>query len=271
MHVGVSIDAARVDIGYLSICDMVAQAYKVKGYQVDCPDVLKAQRFDILAKMPAGATKDDVPVMLQGLLKERFKMTTHRDSKEHPVYGLIVGKGGPKMKEALPDTPVPEGHEGPPGEGGTVMGSGENAVRFKQSADGRGGVAETAKMGTVKTTMGADNTLHYEVAKMDMTSLADMFSAFLDRPVVDMTELKGRYQVTFDLSMQDIMAMARKNGANIPAGGPGAPGAGANEASDPGSSSIFTAIQALGLKLDPRKAPIEIIVVDHAEKMPTEN
>lgn len=176
---------------------------------MECPDGLKAQRFDILAKMPAGATKDDVPAMLQELLKERFKMATHRDGQEHPVYGLIVGKGGPKMKEAVPDAPVAEGHVGPPGEGGTVMGQGENAVRFKQSADGRGGVAETAKMGTVKTTMGPDNTLHYEVSKMDMPSLADMFSAFLDRPVVDMT--------------------------------------------------------------DPRKAPIDIIVVDHAEKMPAEN
>ena len=102
MHIGLAIDQARVDIGYLSVCDLVAQAYKVKAYQVECPDALKAQRFDILAKMPAGATKDDVPAMLQELLKDRFKMTTHRDSKEHPVYGLMVGKGGPKMKEALP-------------------------------------------------------------------------------------------------------------------------------------------------------------------------
>src|ERR1035437_6542153 len=88
IHVGMKVDAARVDIGYLSLADLIAMAYKVKPFQITGPDWMSAQRFDILAKMPEGATKDDVPVMLQALLAERFKLTLHRENKEH--YGNVV-------------------------------------------------------------------------------------------------------------------------------------------------------------------------------------
>ncbi len=274
MHVGMSIDAARVDIGYTSIYDLLALAYDVKPYQVEGPDWIRVQRFDILAKMPAGATKDDVPKMLQVLLKDRFKVEIHRDKKDHPMYALIVGKGGVKMKEAEPDVPVKEGEEPKPlAKGEIAMGSGENAVRFKQSADGRSGVAQSAKTGPVKYSMSPEGMMHYEYAKLDMTSLAAALTQFLDKPVIDMTELKGKYQVALDFSMQDVINVGRKYGAAIPAGaGGGEAGKGpADAASDPGSSAIFTAVQQLGLKLDSRKLPVEIIVVDHAEKMPTEN
>jgi uncharacterized protein (TIGR03435 family) len=274
MHVGLAVDQARVDIGFVSLFDMVAMAYKVKSYQIQGPDTLRAQRFDVLAKMPPGATKDDVPAMLQKLLADRFKLQIHRETKEHAVWGLVVAKGGIKMKPAVADEPVAEGHTGPPGEGGAVMGQGDNAVRVKVDADGRGGVAQTAKNGKIKTTMNPDNSLHYAVDKMDMPGLCDTFSAFLDKPVVDMTELKGQYQVAFDLSMADLMAVARKNGAGALLGGGGAPDASksaAESASEPGGSTILSAVGPLGLKLEPRKAPLENIVIDHAEKMPTEN
>jgi uncharacterized protein (TIGR03435 family) len=276
MHIGLSVDQARVDIGFVSVFDMVAMAYKVKSYQVQGPDALKVQRFDVLAKMPPGATKDDVPGMLQKLLADRFKLQIHRDSKEHPVWGLVVGKGGIKMKPAVADEPAAEGHTGPPGEGGTVMGQGDNAVRVKVNSDGKSGVAQTAKNGKIKTSLNPDNTMHYEVEKMDMQGLCDTFSAFLDKPVVDMTELKGQYQVAFDISMADLMAVARKNGAAAMMGGvdgaaPDASKSAAESASDPGSSRILSAVGPLGLKLDARKAPLENIVIDHAEKMPTEN
>ncbi len=278
MHVGMSIDAARVDIGYLSIYDLLSAAYKVKPYQVEGPDWMRVQRFDILAKMPSGATKDDVPAMLQVLLKERFKVEIHRDKKEHAVYALVVAKGGPKMKEAEPDVPVaaaPDGEPKPLAKGEMVMGSGDNAVRIKQGADGKSGTAESAKTGAVKYSVSPEGIMHYEYSKLEMSTLADALSQFLGKPVVDMTELKGKYQVALDFSMQEMLEVARRNGANIPAGALGGDGGRggtpAEAASDPGSSSLFTAVQALGLKLDSRKEPIEVIVVDHAEKMPTEN
>jgi uncharacterized protein (TIGR03435 family) len=94
----------------------------------------------------------------------------------------------------------------------------------------------------------------------------------VDRPILDMTGLKGYYDVVIDVSMQDLMNAARAAGANIPANAPGG-GSSANpadNASDPGGS-IFNAIQALGLKLEARKLPLKKIVVDSVEKMPTEN
>src|SRR3954452_12602697 len=112
MHVGMNIDAARVDIGYLSLNDLIMVAYKVKQHQVVGPDWMKNQRFDILAKLPEGATKEQVPEMLQGLLAERFGLTFHKEMKEQSVYGLLVGKGGPKMKEsAKEDEPAPKPDE----------------------------------------------------------------------------------------------------------------------------------------------------------------
>jgi uncharacterized protein (TIGR03435 family) len=269
MHVGMSVDGARVDIGFFSLYDLIYTAYKLKPYQVEGPDWIHAERFDVVAKMPAGATKDDAPLMLQALLKDRFHLEFHRDHKEHPVYALIVAPGGPKMKDAEPD-PAPEAEPKPLAKGEVVMGQGENAARVKMSSDGTSGTAQTAK-GNVKFTMSPDGMMHYEYSKLDMSTLADALSQMLDKPAVDMTGLTGKYQIALDFSRDDLMNVARKNGFAIPQGGRGDGGAPAEAASDPGSNSIFNAIKQLGLKLDSRKAPLEVIVVDHAEKMPTEN
>src|SRR6476659_5055448 len=83
LHVGMTINAARVDIGNLSLADLIRIAYKIKSYQLTGPDWMPAQRFDMQAKMPEGATKEQVPEMLQTLLADRFKLSIHRDSKEH--------------------------------------------------------------------------------------------------------------------------------------------------------------------------------------------
>ena len=85
-HVGMKIDGARVDIGMFAISDLIRTAYKIKSYELISPDWMNgmsAQRFDIMAKMPPGANKDQVPEMLQTLLAERFKLEFHKESKEH--------------------------------------------------------------------------------------------------------------------------------------------------------------------------------------------
>src|ERR1051326_989002 len=85
-HIGMKIDAARVDIGMFAISDLIRTAYKLKSFQLVSPDWMNgmaAQRFDIMAKMPPGTNKDQVPEMLQTLLAERFKLEFHKETKDH--------------------------------------------------------------------------------------------------------------------------------------------------------------------------------------------
>jgi uncharacterized protein (TIGR03435 family) len=282
MHVGLNIDAARVDIGALSLTDLVQMAFKVKSYQVSGPAWLGGDRFDILAKMPEGATKDDVPQMLQGLLKERFKLTYHHETKEHSAYVLTVAKSGLKMKESPPDEPEPKAGEekdepakaDPPKPEKGVQNMSVNGQRMQIKTDGQGGatVLGGKGVGNVKMSVGPNGTMHMEQPKVSMEQLVEVCSRFLDKPVVDETGLKGNYQMVLDLTIDDLRAAAKSAGVAIP-GGPGAgdsksPG---DAASTPGGGGILGSIAAMGLKIETRKAPIDVIIIDHIEKAPTEN
>jgi len=233
--------------------------------------------------MPEGASKDQVPEMLQALLAERFKLTIHRESKDHSVYALVVGKGGPKLKESPPDADAspaagadgaPSGPAAPAGGGGGItVNSGNGPVRVSGNIEGKGMVVSGGPNGPTKMSMGPGGTMHLEAAKMTMAAFAEVLSRFVDRPVVDVTGLKGNYQVAFDLTMEDLKNVARASGMMVPGmSGGGEPGkAPADAASDPAGSSIFSTVQQLGLKLESRKEPVETIVVDHLEKAPTDN
>ena len=265
LHVGMSVNAARVDIGYMSLAELIPMAFKVKSYQVSGPEWLNAQRFDILAKMPEGATKEQVPEMLRALLEERFQLKVHRENRDHAVYGLVAGKGGSKLKEST-ETDPPAVDAATPG---ITIGAGGNEFRIKASRGG--GAVFSSQTGTTKVMPGPDGQMHLEMSKVSMPAFAEMLTRFVDRPVVDMTELKGNYQIALDLSMDTLINIARSTGVGVPAiGGRGESGR-AVDASDPSSSSIFVSVQQLGLKLEPRKAPFEFVVIDHVERMPSEN
>jgi uncharacterized protein (TIGR03435 family) len=278
MRMGMKIDGARVDIGSFSLRDLIRTAYEVKDYQISGPDwlggVMSAQRFNIQATIPEAATKEQVPQMLQVLLADRFKLVVHRENKDHSVYALVVGKNGVKLQAADPD-PVPDPKAEPtleppaePKKGEMVMGQGTSQVRVSGDMQrGKGVTVKGGPMGQMHMSM-VDGRMHMEADKMDMPTLAEFATRFVDRPVVDMTELKGNYKVTLDLSMDDIKNVARAAGMGAMMGEAGKP---STEASDPSGSSIFTSIQQMGLKLEARKAPLPIIVVDHLEKTPTEN
>ena len=269
MRLGMKIDAARVDIGFMSLADLLRTAYEVKAYQITGPDFIKTERFDISAKMPEGATKEQVPAMLRALLEERFGLKIHKDNKPVPVYALVVGKGGLKLKDAAPDPVIDP--DAPLPAGTTKMSTPDGDVTVKPSAGGMGATVTSAKAGTVKMTMGQDGLMNMESSRMTMTTFSETITQFLDKPVVDMTELKGNYQIALSLSMADMMKVARASGMTPAGAGPNIPGVSADAASDPAGGSIFTSVQALGLKLEPRKEPVTMIVVDHVEKAPTGN
>jgi len=261
MHVGITIDAQRVDMGFFSLYDLIAIAYRVKRYQVEGPDWTRAARFDIQAKMPDGSSPDQYRDMLRALLEERFKLAVHRESKDHPVYELVVGKSGPKLKEAAADAPSLRGGRGAP----------------DVQNDNKGG--SLVNGGALKLEMRPNGVMHYTFAKISMDGndgIVNFLSTFLDRPVIDKTNLKGFYEVQLDVTRENMMNAARGAGVNVPPPENRAAAADSNAmpadaASDPDGSALTQSLQQLGLKLEARKSPLETIVVDHAEKTPTEN
>ncbi len=273
---GPEVDHGRAEYNLMSLKDLIALAFKVKAYQISGPDWLATERFDILAKMPDGATKDDAPAMLQALLEDRFKLAVRRETEEHPVMALVVGKGGPKLKESL-TAAVPLDEDTPLKPGEMKLNLPDGPAHVMVNSDG----SSTTNMGirgtyVQKLDMEAQ-TVHLNATNLTMDGLVDLLNQVMlagggaNRQVVDMTGLKGSYDVVLDISIADMMANARAQGMNIP--GAPAGGGGAGEASDPGGggATITSAVQSLGLKLESRKAPVEQLVVDHAEKTPTEN
>jgi uncharacterized protein (TIGR03435 family) len=225
----------------------IAYAYRVKNYEISGPDWMASERFDITAKLPAGRSAKDAIEMLRALLEERFQLKTHRESKELPAYALVVGKGGLKMQESATEPGAPTTNEARPG--------------FHSSAVPRpGGV--TVDLGNGSSYTFADNKL--EGRKMRLASIAPVLSAFLDRPVVDMTNLNGKYDFVLELSPEDFRAMGIR--AAI-AAGVALPPQAVQLAESASQDSLFNAIE----KLESRKAPIEVLVIDNCEKAPTEN
>src|SRR5579864_1001235 len=201
-HIGTRIDAARVDIGTASLQRLICTAYRLKPYQVTGPEWLKNSMFDIEAKMPEGGKVAQVPEMLQTLLTERFGLKIHYESKEQPVYALVVAKGGPRMKESAPD-PAPAADAEKPGEKVMSMSipTSQGEVRLTRSAQGGyiempGGEIGGKLRATVNEGGGAPPKIHLESSGTTMKNLAEMLSVgVVDRPVVDMTELTGKYEV----------------------------------------------------------------------------
>jgi uncharacterized protein (TIGR03435 family) len=254
---GISVDSDRVDLVWMSLMELICVAYKVKPAEVaGNPAWLNAgadaDHFNILAKMPEGATKDQVPEMLQALLAERFKLVVRRERRDTAGYALIVGKGGPKLKEAVPDPPAPAP-------------AAEAAAGSSHEASGTGGPAAAKPAGGAwRMTASENQEFRIEGDSMTMENVATMLSGFVGSPVRDMTELKGRYKLSFEVRMQDL-SPGMNPGAAATTGLP------ADSALDPSGSSIFTAVQRLGLKLERRKMPFDFLVIDHVERVPTEN
>jgi uncharacterized protein (TIGR03435 family) len=285
MHVGVNVDGARVDIGAMSLIDLIGIAFKVKPHQISGPDSmnswLNVDRFDIIGKIPDGVDKDKMPEMVLALLVERFKFTFHRENRDHQIYALVVGKNGPKLKESPPDPEPPKEGAAPPKEekaekGTMVISNGDSKVAVRQTSDGNGNSTATMSggpNGTMRMTM-QEGHMHMEIGKMTLEDFANVVSRFVDKPVMDMTGLKGNYQMALDLTMEELQNIARAQGMQMPGAGPvgGASSSRpADAASTPSGSSVFSSVQQMGLKLEARKAPIETIIIDHLERVPTEN
>jgi uncharacterized protein (TIGR03435 family) len=282
MPIGANVDGLRAEYLYLDLRSLITYAYGVKPYQITGPDWMSTTRFDIVAKMPEGSKKDEAPKMLQTLLEDRFKLTTHRVSAEHPVLALVVGKGGPKLK-ASAGTPVAIDESVPLKPGELKMDGSDGPVRVKVDATTGSSVIDMGLRGKMSYRLNpATQSLHIDFSMTTMGGFADMVTQLFQqlggtggRQVVDMTGIQGNYDASVELSLAEIIAMARAAGADIPVGAPGGGGGTGNvpAAPDPGGggASLTDAVQSMGLKLESRKAVVDQLIVDHIEKTPTEN
>ena len=161
------------------------------------------------------------------------------------------------------------------------MDSPEGPVLISRNPDGSTTINRGAK-GIVKTRFDPETrAVIMESSNVTMPGLAEQLTGMLQmggtggKQVVDHTGLKGSYEVTLELAMADLMTMARSQGMVPmgPGGGGGANASPAAAASDPGgtASSVYAAVKKYGLKLEPGKAPVEQLVIDHVEKTPTED
>ncbi len=233
-------DAGRIDYRDISLHELLRAAYKVKRYQVRAPSWTESARYDVRATIPTGASAGQVPFMLQKLIAERFQAALHRETREGPVYALLTAKDGPKLKKAAGD-PQPE-----------MLAPG--AVR-------------------TATTVNPDGVSRLELKAATMSAFAGLLSDVLNRPVVDLTALDGVYDIAIDAGLDEIMGIRRKSPGAAPIGHDPAPGGPQSAAAPdaPPSAALFAAIQRLGLTLEPRRMAVEYIVIDKAEKVPTEN
>ena len=205
-------DPRRITYRGTWLFNLIAEAFGVRADQITGPDWINKERYDIVANIPEGTTKDQFKVMLGNLLRDRFHLRFHMESKTTPVYALRVAKSGPKFKE----TTVKDGDEtarafGPP-----------DAQGFPSLPPNYHGIVGIPANGEMLTTV--QGVLIADFARWIETSAR--------RPVIDETGLLGRYD--FKIRFEWL----RPGPIN------------AAVASDP-SPNIFAAVEGqLGLKLE---------------------
>ena len=206
------INRGEVTLGNATFSDCLKFAYGLTSdIQLDGPEWMGRKGefiYDIIGRASAETPREQLLVMLQGLLNERFQLVLHREQRQASYLALVESKKGHKLEEADPGL--------------------------------SGAVNNTFHLG------------HLDTKGVYLGMLATVLSRFLRQPVLDMTGLRGRYVVKLDWTPDPVDA-------------------GKAEAAGTGPT-IYTAVQEqLGLKLESRKGPLEVLVVDHAVKVPLAN
>jgi uncharacterized protein (TIGR03435 family) len=219
----------------ISLKELIATMWRIPEFQISGgPAWLGSARYDISAK-PENAPKDDeILPMAQSLLMDRFKLSVHRETKELPIFALVVARKDGRLGVGLgqsteADCAAPDPSKAP-----------DRPVPGKPSVPSCGRINRSPRL--VRAT------------SISLSVLAQSLSEILGRTVVDKTGLTGNFNITMEWTPDDAQP-------------PDAPG----PRVDASGPSIFAAIQEqLGLRLESQKGAVEVLVVDRAEK-PSEN
>jgi uncharacterized protein (TIGR03435 family) len=201
---------------------------------LDGPDWVRSQRerFDIRAKAPDGTARPQMPLMVRALLADRFKLKVHTETRDRPIYALVVarpdGKLGPQMSPATSDCKP-----------GLAAGNGDERIAPPPSNGDRLACGLQSSLGSIRG------------GGVQIADFARVLSflGVLERPVVDRSGLTADYEL--DLRWSPDADRASRVNPDLP--------------------SLFTALrEQLGLKLEPTTGPVEVLVIDSAER-PTQN
>lgn len=230
-----------------TVKQLISNAYNVRDFQFSGgPSWIGADKYDIdakepdgladeLAKLPPDQRREKMGLLIQSLLADRFGLKVTHATKELPVYALVVAKNGPKIQASKPGDTYPNGMKTPDGR---VLGHGGMMGMEPGQLTGQG---------------------------IPIQFLAQALAQRVGRTVLDQTGLKGNYDFSLKWTPE-------QGGPGMMGGPPGGgPAPDSAPPPDPSGPSIFTAVQEqLGLKLEPSKGPVEILIIDHIEK-PSEN
>ena len=241
-------DPSLVRYSGLSLELYLQMAYRLKNYQIVAPEWMKSTRWDITAKLPAGATATQLPEIMQARLRERFQMKTHRETRQLPVYALVRGSGALRMKESAVEQ----------------TGATQPKSQSVNAAMANAGTTVTYGNGASFTV--GDNRL--EGRHLPLAMIAEVLSRFSDKPVIDRTGVSGNYDFSLEFSPEDFRALmiraAIANGNTPPAD--------VLKLLDASSGDTLAAsVEKLGLKMESRQAPMDVLVIDQALQTPIAN
>jgi len=220
---------------------LISSAYQLKPAQArlisGMPKWAASQVFDVEARAPGDPPHEQMLLMLQSLLADRFKLAIHPETRQLPVYALVLMKAGRTGSQLQPHSDAAEclklapGQPAPTSDFGVIPPPPPVCGRFMSGAHRIAG-----------------NNVTMEMLAEDLGAAPSM-----DRPVVDRTGLSGSFDLTLEYTPRE--QLDSQPGPDASASDPSAP------------PSVFTALQEqLGLKLEPQTGPVDVLVVDHVEQ-----
>jgi uncharacterized protein (TIGR03435 family) len=255
-----------------SLRSVLLLAFRVKDYQLSAPDWLQEVQIDVQATLPAGATRQHVPEMLQRVLAQRFGLVVRRELRPLDAYELTVDPAGArKMQEVEPanelDRAFPIGTFPSPEARASADRLEETLTGPVRTVRGNREVTTVTARSMYSLKMSDQGKPMYvlSAARMTMSDLATVLERLIGQPVFDRTNLTGVYTFNIELPPSNATrdSVLRNRGGSVTNLQEGF--------AVPPAVLSSEALKGLGLRLERRRAEIETIVVDRIERTPTDN
>jgi uncharacterized protein (TIGR03435 family) len=228
-------DPGRIAYTNVTLTNAILKAWDLKPWQAAGPAWLSTDRFDIAATIPVGAAADDFRAMLRRLLTDRFHLVTHHEARQLQGYELALGKGAPMLKPSSENGPDVQPTEMP-------------------KSDANGFPVLTAPGLVMMEGLQGKAVVSFLTARAQpVSALVETLSREFRLPVLDRTGLAGKFDFTLEFAPQ-------------------APGALPPEGAEDSAANLIRAVpQQLGLRLEPKKIAVDVLVVDKADRALAEN